>query len=269
MFARAARGPRRAGPLPRRHRRPLAEERARRRAPPACRPRSSSTATPTGSPRSPDRSASRSTTSSARAPIPATARRSSGCGGPARRRGDLYRADYAGRVLRRLRGVLDAGRARRRPLPGARHARPRTVVEQNWFFRLSRYRERSSSSSVGRAGDHAGAVPRRGAGVPRRGLARHQRVAVGPPGARAGASRCPTIPTQVVYVWFDALDELHQRARLRRRGSAAYDEWWTGVRPPGPRRRQGDPALPRRLLAGVPAVGRRAAADARSTSTRT
>ena len=45
----------------------------------------------------------------------------------------------------------------------------------------------------------------RSARVPRRRRARHQRLALARSGARLGHPRCPTIPDQIVYVWFDAL----------------------------------------------------------------
>ena len=44
-----------------------------------------------------------------------------------------------GALLRRLRGVQDRGRPRRRKVPGARLV-PEWIEERNWFFRLSSFR---------------------------------------------------------------------------------------------------------------------------------
>ena len=143
------------------------------------------------------------------------------------------------------------------------HGTPTEVVaEENWFFRLSRYRDRLA------------AVIERGelAIVPE--VFRNEVLGFLAGGlddisvsrSRARAARLglavPGDPSQVIYVWWDALGQLHHRARLRerrravrtvvarRRGSRARD-------------REGHPPLPRRVLAGNPALrGRAPAHDA-------
>ncbi len=64
-----------------------------------------------------------------------------------------------------------------------------------------------------------------------------------------GASRCRIDPGHIVYVWIDALVQLLLGHPARRRGQAVLGRPVVADRAPD---RQGDLALPRRLLAGVP-----------------
>ena len=96
---------------------------------------------------------------------------------------------------------------------------PEDVVERNWFFRLSRYAERPRRARHVRApGDHAGR--RTATRCSRSSAAGSHDISVSRSvhRARGWGIPVPDDDEQVVYVWFDALAELHQRARLRRRG---------------------------------------------------
>ena len=79
-------------------------------------------------------------------------------------------------------------------------------------------------------------------------------------GARGG-SRFPGHPGHVVYVWLDALANYITALGFGRRTTRSTAVLGGPGGPARPPHRQGHPALPRRLLAGVPAVGRPAAAD--------
>ena len=208
--------------------------------------------------RRPRRAARRSptTTTSARAAIHATTGGRAPVAGVRGQRRPLP-PPLRGRLLRRVRAVL-------RPRPSSstaccpEHGTPlERVAEENWFFRLSAYQDhleradlverrlritpepfRQEVLAFVRAGLHDISVSR----------------SVGGPGA--GASRVPDDPSQVVYVWFDALDQLPQRARLRRSGERRTGDVVDRRRRARARRRQGHRALPRRVLAGVPRLGR-------------
>ena len=52
------------------------------------------------------------------------------------------RGHLRGPLLRRLRGVQDRSRPRRRQVPDPRHRCPSAIEEKNYFFRLSAYQER-------------------------------------------------------------------------------------------------------------------------------
>ena len=69
----------------------------------------------------------------------------------------------------------------------------------------------------------------------------------------------PGAPEHVMYVWVDALTNYITARRVSRRDGAAL----ALLAGRCARHRQGHPALPRRLLAGVPDVGRHRAAQAR------
>ena len=248
-------------PLPRRHRRLLAEERARRRG----RGRADASfvdrhadgfaalAEPLGlvvrrlhphEPRPPPPSGGRTALAGvrrARRPLPARRTRAAYCVG--------------------LRAVLRRRRARRRPLPRARHAGGHRGRDELVLPPLAPTPTASIELIETRRARHrAGAVPRRGARVPQRRAERHQRVAFGRPGpwlGHPGARRPDPGDLRLVR----RAHELHQRARLRRPGQPDVRTMVAGCRRAHPRRRQGHHPLPRRVLAGVPAVGRRAAPD--------
>ena len=146
---------------------------------------------------------------------------------------------------------------------------PQLVAEENWFFRLSRYADRLHAEiSSGTAADRArrAAATRCSASSP----------AAWPTSACPGRSArargwgigVPGDPSQVIYVWWDALGNYITSlsygtggaglpALVGRRGPAHA---------PG---RQGRAPLPRGLLAGDPALGRASRCRPRSSSTTT
>ena len=175
-----------------------------------------------------------------------------------------------GRLLRRLRAVLRAGRARRRAAAPSTARRPSDVAEAQLVLPAL---ARTPSTSCDLIESGALAItpePFRDEvlSFAARRPARHQRLALGAPGARLGhpgARRSRPGRLRLVR----RADQLHQRARLRRPGQRRLRRWW-----PGADRRVhvvGKGILrfhavywPAFLLsAGL------AAADARSTSTRT
>ena len=258
----------RAGPLPRRHRRPLVEERAGGRG-----AAGTSTRELRGSPRRPLRRPRRTARAVARRLHPHERRSATPPGGRAalaRLRGGRRPLPRRVRrpLLRRLRGLLRAGRARRRALPGARHRARGRRRAQLVLPPLALPRRPRRTHHVRRAGDHAGAVPRRGARVPPARAARHQRLALGPAGAWVGHPRARrSRPGRVRLV--RCADELPQRRRLRRARQRRVRRVVDRSRTPRPCHRQGHPALPRRVLAGVPARPPARRCRRRSTSTRT
>ncbi len=159
-------------------------------------------------------------------------------------RGDLYRARYEGSYC--------AGCEEFRESQCEEHDGPlEAVAEENWFFRLSRYapviRELIASGRLRiepaeRRNEILGFL----AGEVRDLSVSRPRVRVGDWGIGV-----PGDPAQLIYVWFDALANYVERARLR-----ALDR---GELAPA-RDRQGHPALPRGDLARDPLVGRPAVA---------
>ena len=195
---------RRRRPVPGRHRRQLAEERAGRRGGRASACGSSSTATPR---RSPALGGALSLTvddfiRTSRDPRhrPGVERFWRACAG----RRPVPQA-VRGAVLHRLRAVLHPGRTARRPLP---RARDRAAAGQRGELVLPAVPLRRAAAR----GDHL----RPAADRARPGAAtRCSRSSTagwrtsrchGPPGGpAAGASRCPATPARSIYVWFDAL----------------------------------------------------------------
>ena len=164
-------------------------------------------------------------------------------------------------LLRRVRGVLRAGRARRRALPGARHRARGRRRAQLVLPPVALPRRPRRAHHVRRAGDHAGAATAtRSLAFLRRGL--HDiSVSRSVQRARGWGIPVPDDPEQVVYVWFDALANYLSAVDYGAPGSAGVRRVVDRRRTPRARHRQGHPALPRRVLAGVPAVRRRGAAD--------
>ena len=263
---------RRRRPLPHRHRRQQPQERARRRGARASRSASSSTAT-------------RAVFAALREPLGISfddfirtsadprhrAGRRAALARRATRRGDIYRAALRGPLLRRLRAVLRAGRAGRRraarstaPPGGCRGGElllPALALRRRSCSTLHRVR-RAARRARDRASNEVLRLHRAAASTTSASRARRR-------GRAAGASRCPATPTQVIYVWFDALANYITALGLRRPTAARFARYWLRSRRSGPRHRQGHRALPRRLLAGDAAVGRAAAAARRSSSTAT
>ena len=76
-----------------------------------------------------------------------------------------------------------------------------------------------------RADDPPAAVPRRGPRLHRRRSRGHQRVAAGRR-ARGWGIPVPDDPTQVIYVWFDALTNYLSALEFGDPDSVAYRRWW-------------------------------------------
>ena len=128
-------------------------------------------------------------------------------------------------LLRRLRGVQDRGRARRREVPRARRE-PEWIEERNWFFRLSAFQEQL--------------------------LALYERADFVLPGFRANEARSfiegglqdfsisragqtwgipiPWDPDSVAYVWADALVNYLSALTYARPGEDLVETFWPAVR---------------------------------------
>ncbi|MBD0330777.1 MAG: methionine--tRNA ligase [Thermoleophilia bacterium] len=140
--------------------------------------------------------------------------------------GDLYERDYEGLYCGGCEAFLaedelDGGRCAEHGEP------PERVAERNWFFRLSRHRERLLALLEG-GGLRIEPEHRRNEtlALVRAGLAD---FSVSRPRERAAGWGIPVPgdPGQVVYVWFDAL--ANYVSALDFGGNrAAYREWWCG-----------------------------------------
>ena len=186
--------------------------------------------------------------------IRGTARASSGSGGPAR--ADLYRKRYEGLYCNGCEQFYSPAELRDGRCPD-HGTLPQPVAEENWFFRLSRYagplREAISSGRlrIEPAGRRHEVLAFIDAGL--------ADFSVSRPAERAGGWGIPVPddPSQVIYVWFDALcnyvtalgpgaDRLPRVVERRRAADSPA--------------RQGRAAVSRRLLAGHAAVVGTAAA---------
>ncbi|AXI76467.1 methionine--tRNA ligase [Peterkaempfera bronchialis] len=140
--------------------------------------------------------------------------------------GDLYRKHYAGLYCVGCEQFypeeeLDGGRC---PEHGTE---PQLVVEENWFFRLSRYTERLHGLvSSGRLRIEPEARRNEVLSFIASGL-RDFSVSRSRERARGWGIPVPGDPDQVVYVWWDALGN-YVTALDHATGGAAYDEWWEG-----------------------------------------
>ena len=139
--------------------------------------------------------------------------------------GDLYRKRYEGLYCTGCEqfyspAELRAGRC-------AEHdTEPQRVAEENWFFRLSRY------GGALRAAITSGELRIEPAGRRNEVLAfidgGLEDFSVSRPAERAGGWGIPVPgdPSQVIYVWFDALCN-YVTALGYGTGDAAYQQWWT------------------------------------------
>ncbi|WSG47949.1 class I tRNA ligase family protein [Dactylosporangium sp. NBC_01737] len=101
---------------------------------------------------------------------------------------------------------------------------PETVTESNWFFRLSGYTERILKALLsGEVRVEPAAKRNEVLAFVRAGL---QDISVSRPAARAGGWGIPVPgdPSQVVYVWWDAL--ANYVTALGSSGGALYEQWW-------------------------------------------
>lgn len=137
-------------------------------------------------------------------------------------RGDFYLKDYHGLYCAGCEQFwspqeLSAGRC---PEHGTQ---PEPVTERNWFFRLSRYQDRILSLlESGTIAVEPAARRHEVLAFVRAGLSD---ISVSRPRSRAGGWGIPVPddPSQVVYVWWDALANYVTALE-----GADYDRWWAG-----------------------------------------
>jgi methionyl-tRNA synthetase len=129
---------------------------------------------------------------------------------------DFYRRRYEGRYCAGCEQFLDG-------LVCPEHAEPSTpVAEENWFFRLSRYQNRLLALLESRELDVVPAVRRNEVlAFVRAGLLD---ISVSRPAARADGWGIPVPgdPSQVVYVWWDALANYVTALGF----GPDYERWW-------------------------------------------
>ncbi|MEV0130050.1 methionine--tRNA ligase [Dactylosporangium sp. NPDC050688] len=135
--------------------------------------------------------------------------------------GDFYRRDYEGRYCQGCEqfyepAELAAGRC---PEHGTE---PETVTESNWFFRLSRYTGRLLTALE--SGEVRVEPPARRNEVLAFVRAGLRDISVSRPAARAGGWGIPVPgdPSQVVYVWWDALANYVTALG----DGELYRQWW-------------------------------------------
>jgi methionyl-tRNA synthetase len=142
--------------------------------------------------------------------------------------GDLYRRPYEGAYCVGCEQFYDADEFPDGVCPD--HATPlEHVVEENWFFRLARYQDQlidliaSGALSVEPAPFRDEVLS-----FMRRGL-RDVSVSRSVERARGWGIGVPDDPTQVVYVWFDALTNYISALRFHDPASSDYARWWAGA----------------------------------------
>jgi methionyl-tRNA synthetase len=141
--------------------------------------------------------------------------------------GDLYRHSYRGLYCLGCEQFYDPAELVEGLCPEHRVA-PEVVEERNWFFRLTRYRDRLLRALE--SGEVRVAPPARRNEVlsfVRAGLAD---FSVSRPAERADGWGIPVPgdPGQVVYVWWDALTN-YVNALGYASDDARYRQWWTGA----------------------------------------
>jgi methionyl-tRNA synthetase len=140
--------------------------------------------------------------------------------------GDLYRKQYQGLYCVGCEQFYAPDELSRGRCPD-HGTRPEEVVEENWFFRLSRYQEQLHELLAG-GGLRVEPEARRNevlafvaGGLEDFSVSRSRAR------ARGWGIPVPGDPTQVVYVWWDALGN-YLTALDYGTGGAAYDRWWRG-----------------------------------------
>jgi methionyl-tRNA synthetase len=140
-------------------------------------------------------------------------------------RGDLYQREYAGEYCVGCEQFYDGPDA-----PDGRCPEHGTtlehVVEQNWFFRLSAYQDHldgliSSGALAVRPEPYRDEV----LSFIRRGL-EDVSVSRSASRARGWGLQVPDDPTQVIYVWFDALANYLSALRYGDTASPEHRRWW-------------------------------------------
>lgn len=140
-------------------------------------------------------------------------------------RGDLYKRHYEGEYCLGCeqfydRSELVEGRCPEHGAPTER------VAEENWFFRLSAYQEHLDELvSSGRLAVRPEPFRREVLSFIRSGLADIS-VSRSIERARGWGLTVPGDPTQVIYVWFDALTNYISALGFGDQGSTAYRQWW-------------------------------------------
>ena len=140
-----------------------------------------------------------------RAAIRAIDPASSVCGGRAPTRGDLYQRDYEGAYCVGCEAFLDADELDAAGRCPEHRTTPDVVRERNWFFRLSRYGERISTAIESGALRIEPASRRNEVLAQLRSGLRDISVSRSIERAHGWGIPVPDDPSQVVYVWFDAL----------------------------------------------------------------
>jgi hypothetical protein len=134
-------------------------------------------------------------------------------------KGDIYEGVSRGVVLRFVRGVQAGEGSRRRQVSAASDADAGWIREKNYFFRLSKYRERWFSAFRRSTRRSCSLTFRRneicGCSEPARGH-------FDEPRGQLWAHPAAVCADNVVYVWFDALINLRRGGRIRdRRGQVS------------------------------------------------
>jgi methionyl-tRNA synthetase len=137
--------------------------------------------------------------------------------------GDLYQRDYEGLYCTGCEAFVVPGE-----LAGGRcpeHGEPETIVERNWFFALSRYQDalldliRSGRLRVEPEHRRNEVLAFVESGLTDFSVSRARER------ARGWGIPVPSDPTQVIYVWFDALAN-YITALESGTESADYSRWW-------------------------------------------
>ncbi len=139
--------------------------------------------------------------------------------------GDLYQREYEGDYCVGCEQFYDVEDLVDRCCPEHRTPVER-VAEENWFFRLSRYQDHLEELIASdRMAIRPDAFRREALSFVRSGLAD---ISVSRSFARARdwGVPVPGDPTQVVYVWFDALTNYISALGFGDPDSAAYQQWW-------------------------------------------
>ncbi len=139
--------------------------------------------------------------------------------------GDLYKRDYEGDYCVRCEQFLEPAEA-----PGGRcpehGVELERVAEANWFFRLSAYQDHLDRLiSSGALAVHPAPFRREVLSFVRRGL-KDLSVSRSVSRARGWGLAVPGDPSQVIYVWFDALAYYLGALRFGEPGSADHRRWW-------------------------------------------
>jgi methionyl-tRNA synthetase len=142
------------------------------------------------------------------------------------RAGDLYQHDYSGLYCTGCEAFLAAAELERGLCP-EHETPPEEVVERNWFFRLSRYQDEVLTAiESGRLRIEPEHGRNEVVAFIRSGLSDFS-VSRIRERARGWGIPVPDDPSQVIYVWFDALGNYITALRFAE-GGGLYHQWWKG-----------------------------------------